>query len=44
MLPQADLEVTLLTTLDAARQVTLTAHTPTGLALLHAAEPNGAPA
>jgi tRNA threonylcarbamoyladenosine biosynthesis protein TsaE len=44
MLPQADLEITLLTTLDAARQVTLTAHTPTGLALLHAAEPNGAPA
>jgi tRNA threonylcarbamoyladenosine biosynthesis protein TsaE len=44
MLPQADLEITLLTTLDAARQVTLTAHTPTGLALLQAAERNGAPA
>ncbi len=42
MLPTADLDITLLTTPDATRHVTLVAHTPTGAALLHAADGNGA--
>jgi len=41
MLPCADLDITLLTTSNATREVTLTAHTPIGAALLHAAEPKG---
>lgn len=42
MLPPADLDITLQTTPDATRHVTLAAHTPTGAALLHAADGNGA--
>ncbi|MFZ3218397.1 MAG: tRNA (adenosine(37)-N6)-threonylcarbamoyltransferase complex ATPase subunit type 1 TsaE [Rhodoferax sp.] len=42
MLPPADLDITLRTTPDAARQVTLTARTPTGEALLQAAHGHGA--
>lgn len=41
MLPLADLDITLQTTPDAARQVTLTAHTASGEALLRAATGNG---
>ena len=41
MLPCADLDITILTTPDAARQVTLSANTPTGTALLHACSPEG---
>ena len=36
MLPCADLDITILTTTDATRHVTLSANTPTGTALLHA--------
>ena len=39
MLPCADLDITILTTPDAARHVTLSANTPTGTALLHAWAP-----
>ena len=41
MLPCADLDITILTTPDAARHVTLSAHTPTGDALLRAGHPEG---
>ncbi len=44
MLPCADLDITILTTPDAARQVTLSANTPTGAALLHASDAKGLPA
>lgn len=37
MLPCADLDIAILTTPDSARHVTLSARTPTGVALLHAA-------
>ena len=41
VLPCADMDITLVTTPDAARNVTLRANTPTGLALLHAAPTDG---
>jgi len=41
MLPCADLDITMLTTPDAARHVTLCANTPTGTALLHACDLEG---
>ena len=41
MLPCADLGLTIVTTPDAARHVTLRAHTPTGVALLQAAPAEG---
>ena len=44
MLPTADLEIRLQTTADASRLVTLTAYTPTGVALLHSSPVQGAPA
>jgi len=40
-LPRADLDLSILTTSESARQVTLSAHTPTGVALLQALEPGG---
>ncbi len=39
-LPQADLDISIATTSESARLVTLTAHTPTGLALAQAAQEN----
>ncbi len=41
MLPCADLDITILTTTDAKRHVTLSANTPTGMALLHRCVPEG---
>jgi tRNA threonylcarbamoyladenosine biosynthesis protein TsaE len=41
MLPCADLDITIVTTPDTARHVSLSANTPTGVALLHAAHTEG---
>ena len=41
MLPCADMDITLVTTPEAARSVTLRANTPTGVALLRAAPTDG---
>jgi tRNA threonylcarbamoyladenosine biosynthesis protein TsaE len=41
MLPCADLDITILTTTDATRHVTLSANTPKGTALLRACAPAG---
>lgn len=43
MLPCADLDITMLTTPEAARQVSLRANTPTGTALLRACDLEGPP-
>jgi len=42
VLPTADLDIHITTALDATRQVTLTAHTATGIALLTGSTPQGA--